>query len=410
LAPERFQFILGPHRTLLGTAKGGTHVRIRQRLGWKVQTALSGITLLTLLAVVPGFRAAAPLPERLSDQAFWALVEDFSEDGGYFTSENFSSNEQGYETLIPKLIGKLEPGGAYLGVGPEQNFQYIASLKPRIAFIIDIRRQNMIQHLMYKAAFEMASDRSEFLSILFSRRPARALDREPSTLELFNAFAVRPDAELAEQNRNEIKAFLMERHGFKLTEDDLRTFDHVFDVFAAFGPSINYASNIDGFGRRSQGGGGRNNVAYSDLMTLVDGTGVNRSYLASEDSFRFMKDMEMRNLVVPVVGNFGGPKAIRAVGQYLKEQNATVSVFYLSNVEQYLFRPPQGGPPIYRQFYENVESLPLSDRSTFIRSGNLPSGRGRGLTPMMSSVRDVLDAFRNGRILTQRDVLDLSAN
>src|SRR6185503_9917803 len=95
----------------------------------------------------------------------------------------------------------------------------------------------------------------------------------------------------------------------------------------------------------------------------TDENRVARSYLASEESFRFMKDLESRNLLVPVVGNFGGPKALRAVGAYLKEKEAIVSAFYLSNVEQYL---RQDG--IWGNFCANVASLPLDETSTFIRS------------------------------------------
>jgi len=375
-----------------------------------VQRFAAIVVVLVATLAVPRFQAAQPLPDRLSDEAFWKMVEDFSEDSGFFTSENFSSNERGYETLIPKLAARLQPGGVYLGVGPEQNFQYITGLKPSIAFIIDIRRQNMIQHLMYKAAFEMSKDRADFLSVIFSRKRPEGLSATSSVDQLFDAYAIAPaDDALAEENRKAMKRLLMEVHKFRLTDEDLLTLDHVFDVFAAYGTSLNYNSNIDGLGQIRLGRGG-NNVAYSDLMRLVDRDGVNRSYVASEETFRFMKDLEERNLLVPVVGNFGGPKAIRAVGQYVREQGATVSVFYLSNVEQYLFSPPQGGPPIYREFYENVASLPLEDASTFIRSGNGGGGRGGGLTPMMSSVRDVLNAFRQGRITSQRDVLLLSGN
>ncbi len=88
-----------------------------------------------------------------------------------------------------------------------------------------------------------------------------------------------------------------------------------------------------------------------------------RSFLATEENFRFMKDLESRNMLVPVVGNFPGSKAIRAVGQYLKEKGATVSAFYLSNVEQYL---RQDG--IWNDFCANVATLPLDENSTFIRS------------------------------------------
>ena len=69
-------------------------------------------------------------------------------------------------------------GGVYIGVGPEQNFSYIARLRPAMAFIIDIRRENLNLHLFYKALFEVSSDRADFVSRLFSRpRPTGIWDR-----------------------------------------------------------------------------------------------------------------------------------------------------------------------------------------------------------------------------------------
>ena len=109
---------------------------------------------------------------------------------------------------------------------------------------------------------------------------------------------------------------------------------------------------------------GRTNMAmYGDLMVATDGANVSRSYLASEENYRVLKDLHERNMFVPVVGNFAGPKALRAVGRYLKERGATVTAFYLSNVEQYLY---QDG--LWTSFCANVASLPLDERSTFIRS------------------------------------------
>jgi hypothetical protein len=339
------------------------------------------------------------------------MIEAFSEDGGIFTSENFSSNELGYQVLIPKLQAVVRPGGVYVGVGPEQNFQYIASLRPKIAFIIDIRRQNMILHLMYKAAFEMAANRADFLSIIFSRPRPEGLTEASTPEQLFAKYLeISADDALAESNRRAIKDLLVRRHGFRLTEQDQLTFDHVFDVFAAYGPRLNYSSNIDGLGRVAPLRGGPNNVAYADLMVVVDDGGINRSYLASEESFRFVKELEQKNLVVPIVGNFGGPKAIRSIGAYLKEHDAVVSAFYLSNVEQYLFRPPQGGLSIHAQFYQNVGALPLDASSTFIRSGNRQNGSRGGLTPMMSSMMEILADFQAGQINSQNDVIIRSTN
>ena len=87
-----------------------------------------------------------------------------------------------------------------------------------------------------------------------------------------------------------------------------------------------------------------------------------RSFLSSEENYRFIKGMHEKNLIVPVSGDFGGPKAIRAIGKYLQENGATVTAFYLSNVEQYLYDDK------WDTFCRSVSTLPLDTSSTFIRS------------------------------------------
>src|SRR6478672_8237653 len=105
--------------------------------------------------------AAEALPATISDAEFWKLIGELSEPDGSFPFDNLLSNETTIQSVIPTLQQKVQSGGAYLGVGPEQNFTYIAAVKPRIAFIIDIRRQNLVGHLMYKALFELSANRAE---------------------------------------------------------------------------------------------------------------------------------------------------------------------------------------------------------------------------------------------------------
>jgi hypothetical protein len=110
---------------------------------------------------------------------------------------------------------------------------------------------------------------------------------------------------------------------------------------------------------------------------------VARGFLATEEQFAFLKDLHARNMIVPVVGDFAGPKTIRAVGRYLKESGTPVSAFYLSNVEQYLGRDGRWDP-----FCANVATLPLDGSSTFIRSirdGNY-AANGTGLTSVLGNM------------------------
>jgi hypothetical protein len=126
-----------------------------------------------LVSSVPQQTLAQGQPEWLADSTFWRIVTTFSEPSGYFASDNYVSNENEWQYIIPAKLASFDRGGAYIGVGPEQNFTYIAAFQPRIAFICDIRRQNMLQHLMYKALIEMSADRADLMSMLFARpRPA----------------------------------------------------------------------------------------------------------------------------------------------------------------------------------------------------------------------------------------------
>src|SRR5262249_55426997 len=153
----------------------------------------------------------------------------FSEPGGRFISDNFVSNELATQRVLADLAPGRKGYGAYLGVGPEQNFTYIVALQPQIAFIVDIRRQNMIQHLMYKALIELSSDRADFLSRLFSRPRPAGLSKDADVVALFEPFRdLDPDDALFEQNLAEMKDRLLNTHGFKLTADDVTNLAFVY--------------------------------------------------------------------------------------------------------------------------------------------------------------------------------------
>src|SRR5437762_9357693 len=176
-------------------------------LGWVIRYVIKAtyrIRLLVVLALCFSFTrvwSAAELPARLTDEAFWELVTDFSEASGRFPSDNFVSNELATQRVLSQLTKSRKASGAYVGVGPEQNFTYIVALQPKIAFILDIRRQNMIEHLMYKALIELSSDRSEFLSRLYSRKHPEGLKTESDPDVLFAAYSVvSSDRELAQKN------------------------------------------------------------------------------------------------------------------------------------------------------------------------------------------------------------------
>ena len=370
--------------------------------------------LALLLCVTPTSRPSAEaLPQRLDDRTFWTLVTEFSEPNGFFRSDNLVSNETVFQHVIPPLQQTLGPVSAYVGVGPDQNFTYIAGLRPRIAFIVDIRRGNLLLHLMYKALIEMAPTREEFLSLLFSRPAPPRNAVNDSADALLSAFAdVEADPVAFERTRAQIHSHLQQTHHFTLSRSDLTGIDYVFGAFYREGPELRYS-----FGR---GSAFQPFPSYRDLMTADDGQGKQRSYLASEELYQALRDMEQRNLIIPLVGDFAGPKALRSVARYLDLHHATVSLFYTSNVEQYLFNPRGDA---WQRFYDNVAALPITSRSTFIRayfnnqgrvmripdpgqSGPIPLGP-RSQT-LLNPISVLLEAYGEGHINNYGDVIELS--
>ena len=363
--------------------------------------------LLLAFAAARRVRAAEDtLPPQLSDEAFWHLITDYSEAGGFFRFDNFISNEALFQHVLGRLKETTKPGGVYLGVGPDQNFTYIVALRPRIAFIVDIRRQNMLEHLMYKALIELSADRADFLSRLFARQRPENIGPESTPEELFKAFRNVPaELDLFFANLDAIKTQLEERHGFKLSAEDEASIQYIFRAFYVGGPNLTYIGPVTPrFAVRNR------MPSYADLMMQNDGEGQNHSYLSSEDNFGILKDLEQRNLIVPLIGDFAGPKTIRTVGTYLKQQNAVVTAFYLSNVEQYLFQQNDD----WSRFYENVATLPLDSNARFIRSvfnGYAYNLRANGYfrsDSLLASIPDLLEAFNGGKIETYSDVIRMS--
>lgn len=344
-----------------------------------VRAALVALVLGSATAAVQpvaGWRApqtsspAAALPDRLGDAEYWKLVADISEPGGYFRiTDNYTSNEREVGQLATMLRETGVKGGVYIGVGPEQNFSYIAAIRPAMAFVIDIRRQAVMQHLMFKAVFEMSPDRAAFISLLFSKPRPESIDASAPIQAIWNAFgAVATDRALADRNYTRILERLTVTHKFTFTEDEVDQLKAVYQAFTAYGPAISTRGAIAG----GFGGGGGNGVTFADLTGWsFDAAGEPQSFLSTDANYQAVKTLHDRGLIVPVSGDFGGAKALRGIGAWVRQHGGVVSAFYVSNVEQYLFQENKQG-----EFFDNVATLPVNERSVFIRPYAMRRGTG----------------------------------
>lgn len=306
--------------------------------------------------VITAFSQSAVLPDRLSPADFSRLVTQFSEPGGEFISDNLISNETGYVRVLDKLVELKAAGGAYIGVGPEQNFSYIARIKPRIAFVVDLRHLAVTQHLMYKAFFQLSEDRAGFISRLLSRPVAKeAKLSDAATIdELIEYFAkAKVDEKFCAANLSEVRRLITDEYKIPFGQREEEELEYLFSNFKSDGLEISFRLY-------------RNWNYFPTLREIIiqkDKQGKGRHFLASKEEYNFLRQMQLRNLIIPVNGNFAGDKALASIGKYLKLYEVPVTAFYLSNVEQYLF-----GDQIFSSFAANVKKLPIDDKSLFIRS------------------------------------------
>jgi hypothetical protein len=351
---------------------------------------------LYVLALWTSLLCCGSVPARTQARATFAgEIAALSEPGGYFDTDNLISNERSYLDVVPDLRRLGVRGGAYIGVGPDQNFSYIAAVRPEIAFILDIRRDNLLLHLLFKSLFSLAQTRMEYLALLLGRRPPADVDAWSEAgidrvVEHFERPAL--DDRAVSALRARVDAAIA-RIGVPLSTSDFSTIDRFHRRFIEAGSRLRFQST----GRPPQS----YYPTYGELLIATDPAGDTANYLASEGSFQFVKALQQRDLVIPVVGDLGGTHALAAIGARLEKSGQHLSAFYTSNVEFYLF-----GSPRFSRFVTNLGLVPRANHSVIIRS---VFGRGAwtagGSASRLQPMQDLLDGTAKGRFRYYDDLV-----
>jgi hypothetical protein len=345
-------------------------------------------------------RSAAPV----SQDTFAARIAALSEPGGYFDTDNLISNERSFLHVAPELrtlAKQASSNGVYLGVGPDQNFSYIAHVRPSLAILVDIRRDNLLLHLLFKALFAESRTRVEYLALLTGREKPpvdSGWDRSSIAAIVKYIDGAKP---LPSTGVSALQSRLMGgilASGVPLTPQERQTILAFHQRFIAAGLSLQFNST----GRAPQ----YDYPTYRDLILEVDRKGVRQSFVASEDDFQFVKSMQAKDLIVPIAGDLAGNRALEEVGKFLAATNRQVSAFYTSNVEFYLF---QNGT--FPKFVANLAKLPRQPGSLIVRSV-FPSGRapaamspGYNSASLTQPIQALLDGYAQGRYRQYGDLI-----
>jgi hypothetical protein len=309
-----------------------------------------------------------------------------SEEGGYFDTDNLISNETAYV----QVVDRLEPlGGAYLGVGPQQNFSYIARLRPRWAFIVDIRRENMFQHLLFNAIFAQAQTPYQYLCWLFSK-PIGRKNEVPLGAPLEEIVAAvekgKASKEVCEKNFDVLLNYIENELEIELSAGDRDILHANYTSFFREQLDIRFHSH----NRPPM----PHHPTLRGLLLARSEDGAPAHFLASPEGYTYLRQLAASGRLVPVVGDFAGSHTLRAIGDFLEERGETVSAFYVSNVEFYLMRTERFGA-----YVDNVRSLPLNGNSLFIRAyfdyGHAHPARlpGHRSTVVLQRIRNFLGLY-----------------
>lgn len=317
------------------------------------------ITAWLVLALSVGAVACAPQAQQKAQpaqQSYAELYHLLSEPGGYFDSDNLISNETSYLHALDDLRARGVSGGVFIGVGPDQGFSYIAETRPQLAIMIDIRRDAMLQHLMFRSLFQRTRNRMEYLAGLIGATVPNVTRWTGKPIE--QIIAVLDTAQRNELEFTRWSTRILEdarASGINLTADDMATIQRFRREFHDMGLDLRYTSK----NRPPR-------MSYPTLRQLIleqDRAGNLASYLASEERWRVVQELQKRDRVLVATGDLAGTHAVRAISAYLRQQGLPVSVLYTSNVEQYLF---QFGT--FNAFADNIVTLPFAPNAVIIRS------------------------------------------
>ena len=194
--------------------------------------------------------------------------------------------------------------GAYIGVGTNQNYEFIGWARSEIVFLLDFDQLIVDLHGAYEVAFLNAQTPKAFVEFW------------------------------SPQNRDRFESLI----GARFTQTSKR--DAVLHAF-----------------RKSR------HRTFSKLKTVRQRHRGRRikSYLTAQTQYEYVAQLWRVGRIFPVRGDLTATTTMRQIADRLRLQNRKLGLLYLSNCEQYFAELP----PAYRA---NIVRLPTDERSLVLRT------------------------------------------
>lgn len=302
----------------------------------------------------------------VTPKTFSFLIERMSEPDGTYAYGNWTTNEPDYLRGVDLIKKHNITGGVYIGVGPDQNFTFIEAVRPELAFIVDIRKQNTMLHLVYKVLFETSENRISFFSKLFSRN-VNLLNQASGDLSideivgLFKKTLI--DKAMTETTARNIQSILGQKYGFFLKDKDRFYIHKILRFFREAGVDICCNTDEETIHEPPNPDASKRYMTFAEVLTKVNGSGQQLNAFASEAKYSYLRQMQLDNKIIPLTGDFSGTVTLSKIAAFLKQNKKTVRSFYVSSVEWYLVKNKN----FFNSWVENIKGLPIDSNSVFLR-------------------------------------------
>lgn len=312
---------------------------------------------------------------------------------------NLVSNELGFQNVIPYFQQNIEVHGIYIGVGPDQNFTYISSTRPAFAFIIDIRKENQLLHYLFKACFELASSSQEYLSLLFSKPLVNRL----SSLRdiVYNFSKIEGDRNIFDKNWI-LLSQIIQKYREGVSKIEMEKIHSIYNNYFEYHLMLRTRDDAESWQ-------GWPYPTYKDYLLTTDPFGHCWNFLNDESSFLWLKNMQIKNRIVPIIGDLTGKKALKAIADFAVQRGKKISTVYVSNSEKYIFNNH-----LFNQYMINITHLPIAERSLLIRAvANRPEQlhpefrEGQIVSSVAQRIKSFIQLYKNSQYNTYWDVATL---
>ena len=287
------------------------------------------------------------------DETLTRLISALSEPDSGPPADNLVSNEDSYVCGAGDLADTAHAGGVYLGVGPDQNFSMIAASRPDLAFVVDYRRRNLRLLMLHRALMALAKDRRGYLSRLTARPPIGPSGGDATGAEMAEAFG----RGSMDRGRLDEEVFEVARYlrPFGLLEPaewaDLATIQAKLA-----GPGVNARFlGLPGY------------PTLKRMMGATDHEGRRSHFLESEAAYGFVRDLQIADRLVPIVGDLAGHAAFARLADWLNRHGLEVATVYVSDVEFFLLRAGRFAP-----YVVNLSALPRRKDARIVRTSTRP--------------------------------------